>query len=167
MLVNQAFQASFKDELEELSSSPFGSTLVATIGCAYHEHAISELSTMHGFSVSLLQASRSLSTGFNIAHESISAALTANQMQRIKKSAAARHTSSTATESITESSAPSKTEEDVKKETKNPSSDSGELQEQLELTPMEEAEMKAKVFFLYFLIPIFLYTVMIYCSTGT
>jgi hypothetical protein len=140
----EAFHASFKDELEELSSSPFGSTLVATIGRAYHEHALSELSTMHGFSVSLLQASRSLSTGFNIANESIRAALTANQMQKIQKTAAARRKSSTGAESAAESSAPPKSEEDPKKDP-TPSKEDVESQEGIQLTPAEEEEMKAKV----------------------
>ena len=51
------------DELNELSSSPFGSTLVGTIGLVYYEAACSELSTVEGLGVSFAQASRSVSTG--------------------------------------------------------------------------------------------------------
>lgn len=84
---------SIKEELTELSSSPFGSTLVATIGQAYYEHAVSELSTMQGIAVGMSQTGRSMSTGFSIASEGIRAAMTAGQMQKIQKGAAARRQS--------------------------------------------------------------------------
>lgn len=148
-----AFHESFKEELDELSSSPFGSTLVATIGRAYHEHALSELSTMQGVSVSLLQTSRAVSSGLNLASESIRAAMTANQMQKIQKGAALRRQSASATgnpASASEGDASNNTSE-----SKPPSEgqqgrtekngDTEESQEKLELTPAEEAEMKAKV----------------------
>ena len=59
----QAFKALFTEELKELSASPFGSTLVGTIGLVYYEAASSELSTVDGLSVGFAQASRSVSTG--------------------------------------------------------------------------------------------------------
>lgn len=56
----QAFKISLEEEVKELSSSPFGSTLVATIGHAYYEHATSELSSFDSFAVGIHQATRRL-----------------------------------------------------------------------------------------------------------
>lgn len=150
----EAFHESFKEELDELSSSPFGSTLVATIGRAYHEHAVSELSTMHGVSVSLLQTSRAFSTGLSLANESIRAALTANQMQKIQKGAAARRLSAAATNNPAPASEGGATNNNAS-ESKPTSEgqqggtakngDEDESLGKLELSPEEEAQMKAKV----------------------
>lgn len=153
----EAFHLSFKEELDELSASPFGSTLVATIGRAYHEHALSELSTMHGFSVSLLQTSRSLYSGLNIANESIRAALTANQMQKIQKNAVARrqslNSSATGVDSKAEADAKFSSSESASKDGSFQADAKGdgskvEKDDKLELTMQEEAEMKAKVLFM-------------------
>jgi len=81
--LGQAFQTTILEEVKELSASPFGSTLVSTIGyvsgtfmCflmlsgvlwlfvpgyAYLETASSELSTFDSFKVGLNQATRGLS----------------------------------------------------------------------------------------------------------
>ena len=48
--------------MNELTSSPFGSTLVSTIGTAYYEAAVAELSTLDSISVGFTQAGRSINT---------------------------------------------------------------------------------------------------------
>ena len=58
----QAFRAHLNEELDELTSSPFGSTLVSTLGRAYLDAALSELSTMGSISVEINQAGHNLST---------------------------------------------------------------------------------------------------------
>ena len=58
----QAFRAHLSEELDELTSSPFGSTLVSTLGRAYLDAALSELSTMGSISVEINQAGHNLST---------------------------------------------------------------------------------------------------------
>lgn len=68
LLVEQAFKDTLTEELKELSGSPFGSTLVGTIGLAYYEAASAELSTMDSVSVSFAQASRGISTGACCSH---------------------------------------------------------------------------------------------------
>jgi hypothetical protein len=138
------FYDSIKDELEELTASPFGSTLVATIGRAYHEHAMSELSTIQGISVSFLQASRYVSSGMTIAQESISAALTANQMQKIQKKALQRQivinaTASTATATATASAS---TSSEGGTSGTTASADNGM---KINLTPEEEKLIEAKI----------------------
>jgi curved DNA-binding protein CbpA len=82
-----SFHEAIKAELAELSSSPFGSTLVKTIGRAYYEYAVSELSTFDSVSVSLQQSARSVSRGFTITSEGMRAALTANEVNKIQKKA--------------------------------------------------------------------------------
>jgi hypothetical protein len=62
----QEFRVSVAEELKELSGSPFGSTLVGTIGLCYYEGAVAELSTLDGISVGLTQTSRGLATGKTI-----------------------------------------------------------------------------------------------------
>jgi hypothetical protein len=134
------FYDSIKDELEELTASPFGSTLVATIGRAYHEHAMSELSTIQGISVSFLQASRYVSSGMTIAQESISAALTANQMQKIQKKALQRQIVINATASTATASASTSSEGGTSGTTA--SADNGM---KINLTPEEEKLIEAKI----------------------
>lgn len=63
LCISQAFRASLAEELKELSGSPFGSTLVGTIGLAYYEAAVAELSTVDGLSVQFAQSARSVTTG--------------------------------------------------------------------------------------------------------
>jgi hypothetical protein len=58
----QTFRAHLSEELDELTSSPFGSTLVSTLGRAYLDAALSELSTMGSISVEINQAGHNLST---------------------------------------------------------------------------------------------------------
>ena len=60
----QAFKAALAEELQELSGSPFGSTLVGTIGLAYYEAAVAELSTVDGFTVGFAQSALSVTTGY-------------------------------------------------------------------------------------------------------
>jgi len=121
---SKSFVESVQDELNELSSSPFGSTLVATIGQAYYEHAISELSTVQGLAVGLSQTGRNMSTGFSIASEGIRAAMTAGQMQKIQKGALERKSVDGNT---------------------NPSEGKSEGEEKsVQLTPEEEEIMKQK-----------------------
>lgn len=59
----QAFKATIAEELKELSSSPFGSTLVGTIGLAYYEAAVSFSSTMEGLKIGAAQTARGITTG--------------------------------------------------------------------------------------------------------
>jgi hypothetical protein len=136
------FYDSIKDELEELTASPFGSTLVATIGRAYHEHAMSELSTIQGISVSFLQASRYVSSGMTIAQESISAALTANQMQKIQKKALQRQIVINATASTATATASASTSSEGGTSGTTASADNGM---KINLTPEEEKLIEAKI----------------------
>eukprot|EP01038_Epipyxis_sp_PR26KG_P010779 gene10779-14474_t len=81
------FRESLREEITELSSSAFGSTLVGTIGRAYFEHATSELSTLSGISVGITQATRSVSTGLAIASEGMKAAYIAREMGKAQSKA--------------------------------------------------------------------------------
>jgi hypothetical protein len=58
---------------------------VNTIGLVYLEHASSELSTLDSMSVGLVQAGRSVITGFSVASESIRAAFVANDVNKTQK----------------------------------------------------------------------------------
>ncbi len=81
---------SIQAETEELSSSPFGQTLLTTIGRVYREYAVSETSVTNSFGVGLTQASRSVRRGFSIASEGISAAYTATEVNKLQKAAQRR-----------------------------------------------------------------------------
>eukprot|EP01037_Dinobryon_pediforme_P023255 gene23255-24638_t len=78
----QAYIDSLEDEIKELSASPFGRTLVSTIGYAYVEYASSELSSFDSFKVGLSQAGRGISTSITIATEGLQAAYLANQVKK-------------------------------------------------------------------------------------
>ncbi|KAJ1418486.1 X-domain of DnaJ-containing-domain-containing protein [Ochromonadaceae sp. CCMP2298] len=81
----EAFLASFAEELAELSSSAFGSTLVRTIGRAYAEAAAAELSALDSLGVGLTQAGRSVSTGLSIGYQGVQAAYVASEVSRAQK----------------------------------------------------------------------------------
>lgn len=78
------------EEVQELSASPFGSTLVAVIGKAYYEHALSELSTFDSIQVGIKQATRKVSTGLSIASEGMRAAFVANEVSKAQKNKEAK-----------------------------------------------------------------------------
>ena len=81
------FHECIKEELAELSSSPFGSTLVRTIGRSYYEYAVSSLSTYDSMIVGVKQGARSVSRGLTITSEGMRAALTANEVNKLQKKA--------------------------------------------------------------------------------
>ena len=86
----KAFRALFVEELKELTGSPFGSTLVTTIGKAYYEAAVSELSTLDSIGVGFTQATRFMGTGVNLASEGARAAYLANQVSRAQRQKSVR-----------------------------------------------------------------------------
>eukprot|EP01039_Chlorochromonas_danica_P003117 gene3117-3414_t len=83
------FIASLTDEIQELSSSAFGCTLLRTIGSAYVEHGRSELDTMASLARQFNKTARGMSTGYTLAKEGLSAALTAGEVSKIHRKAAA------------------------------------------------------------------------------
>lgn len=83
------FIASLTDEIQELSSSAFGCTLLRTIGSAYVEHGNSELNTMSSLARQFNKTARGVSTGYTLAREGLSAALTAGEVSKIQRKAAA------------------------------------------------------------------------------
>lgn len=100
---------------------------------------------MQGIGVSFLQTSRAVSTGFSIANESIRAALTANQMQKIQKEAQRRGSASLA--STAAAAAAATAEADGKAPTDGPSSNPADStgEAKVPLTAEEEALMQQKV----------------------
>lgn len=90
----QLFVAGLMEEVKELSSSPFGSTLLGTIGLAYQEAASSEMDTLTSFSVGFTQATRYINSGLSIASQGIRAAYTASEMNSAAKASQAKAGSS-------------------------------------------------------------------------
>jgi uncharacterized protein YqfA (UPF0365 family) len=74
--------------VKELSSSPLGSTLVMTIGNAFVENAIAELSTFDSISVGFQQAARGVGRGFSILSEGAQAVYYANNLSKKQKAKA-------------------------------------------------------------------------------
>jgi len=146
----KAFAEYIKEELHELSSSAFGSTLVKTIGRSYYEYAASALSTFDSLSVSLQQATRSVSRGFAITSEGMKAALTANEVNKIQKKAAqkavANHANPETNSSTTTpeaSAAPSSTP--TNDEAGNVPNEEQAKEIEVKFTPEEEALLKQKM----------------------
>eukprot|EP01035_Chromulina_nebulosa_P019121 gene19121-24957_t len=78
----QTFIILLQEELSELSSSPFGCTLLYTIGTSYLEYAKQELSTLEGISVGFEQTYRGIGTRFNIASAGINMYYKAKDIQK-------------------------------------------------------------------------------------
>ena len=142
---------SLEEEVKELTTSPFGGTLVGTIGNVYFEHASSELSTMDSMAVGLTQAGRAMITGFNMASESILAAFAANDVNKTQKRAIERRKS--ATQAAPSSSGAgvdakdstptrSPTTDDKAVDSKADSKTEGK---EIELTPEEEKRVQRKI----------------------
>ena len=74
-----------KDEIKELSNSPFGGTLLMTIGKSYHEHARAELGSFDGVAANMENAWRGITTRANIFVSGARAAMSAAEIQHLKK----------------------------------------------------------------------------------
>lgn len=81
----QHFLQTVFDEVHELSASPFGQTLLTTIGRCYREHAVSELSYLSSMGVGMSQSSRYLRRRYHLASEGISTAYTASEVNTLQK----------------------------------------------------------------------------------
>eukprot|EP01034_Spumella_vulgaris_P021890 gene21890-27967_t len=125
------------EEVKELSSSPFGSTLLGTIGLAYQEAASSELDTLTGFAVSFTQATRYIGSGLSIASEGIRAAYTASEVNSAAKSQAKIAAAAESKESAaTGGAAPSADSKEA---------GAAEAKKASTLSPEEEAAMQLKI----------------------
>mmetsp|Transcript_22556 Transcript_22556/g.45386 ORF Transcript_22556/g.45386 Transcript_22556/m.45386 type:complete len:612 (+) Transcript_22556:55-1890(+) len=139
----QAFKDTLTEELKELSGSPFGSTLVGTIGLAYYEAASAELSTMDSVSVSFAQASRGISTGLSIGYEGVQAAMVANEVNKAQKLKKLKEEQKARKEDVATAGADVPKKSDAKDNAKTPSAAEGA--EKGNMTPEEEAELRQKV----------------------
>jgi hypothetical protein len=81
------FRESLRAEATELAATPFGGTLLSTIGLSYHEFARKELDALEGISIGLRQAGRGVAARLNIAAAGINAAMSANGIRAIQKRA--------------------------------------------------------------------------------
>lgn len=79
------FKESIREEAKELAKSPFGGTLVRTIGIAYSEHARRELDSLDSIGIQIQQAGRGLYTRMSIATAGVRAALAANEVNKLQK----------------------------------------------------------------------------------
>jgi hypothetical protein len=152
-----AFVASLKEEAEELASTPFGGTLLSTIGVAYNEYARRQGTTYDRFMVGLNQTGRDVNTYSTIFSSSVRAASAARDLQVTQKKMmeTARRPSTTAAAAST--SAPTSTSEGVSATEGAPAAEgapagqanaepkTGEESQEFKPTPEQEALLKKKV----------------------
>jgi X-domain of DnaJ-containing len=81
----ELFRSLVEEEAKELSASAFGSTLVSTIGTAYHEFARQELDSFDSVAVSMRQASRGVASRITILSAGVKAAVTAREVSKLQK----------------------------------------------------------------------------------
>jgi curved DNA-binding protein CbpA len=132
-----AFTAALKQEAEELASTPFGSTLLTTIGVAYNEYARRQGSSYERFMVGMNQTGRDVNTYSTIFSSTVRAAASARDLQLTqRKMAEAAATTKTPESSAADASAPAT----------EPSSTGPESQEiEFKPTPEQEALLRKKV----------------------
>jgi hypothetical protein len=81
----QMFRGTWNDEVKELASSPFGGTLVATIGQVYNEQGRCQLDSLDSIHVGIKKTSRSWASRFSIASSGIKAAFSANAYNKMQQ----------------------------------------------------------------------------------
>jgi curved DNA-binding protein CbpA len=80
------FKAQIKTEAMELTSTPFGGTLVTTIGSCYSEFARRELDILNNISLGIKQTGRGVASRLNIASTGFRAAYNVSSMNKLEKS---------------------------------------------------------------------------------
>lgn len=151
-----AFKAGLTEELDELSASPFGGTLVMTLGRAYYEAAASEMSTLEGIGVGFTQAGRSINSSVGIASEGVRAAYLAQQVSKAQrqksmklsseKEAAAEAAAATTSGGGTTTAAAADGKDNTSHQQERPPQQGlGEKQQSVYMTEAEEASMKRKI----------------------
>ena len=81
----ESFRIWARNEAEELAQSALGGTLLATIGNVYSEHARVEIGGYDYIDASMSQATRAMSTRYNIVSAGITAAVNARSMHKLEK----------------------------------------------------------------------------------
>lgn len=79
-----AFKEAIRLEAKELASTPFGGTLVTTIGIAYQEFALQEGAVLDSIQVGLKQTGRGVASRLSVASAGIRAASTASAIGKLK-----------------------------------------------------------------------------------
>lgn len=79
-----AFKESIRLEAKELASTPFGGTLVTTIGVAYKEFALQAGAVLDSIQVGFTQTGRGMASRLSVASAGIRAASTASAIEKLK-----------------------------------------------------------------------------------
>lgn len=126
-----------------MTSSPFGGTLVYTIGQTYSEFAIGEMNYLDSLSVKMTQTARGISRGYSIVRESVSAAFLANEVNKLQQKNIQQHATTTPSPAATEAS----TESSSNPQQPSPSQPSQPSESDIKLTlsEQEEALLKEKI----------------------
>eukprot|EP00607_Mallomonas_marina_P008810 CAMPEP_0182417468 /NCGR_PEP_ID=MMETSP1167-20130531/1956_1 /TAXON_ID=2988 /ORGANISM="Mallomonas Sp, Strain CCMP3275" /LENGTH=619 /DNA_ID=CAMNT_0024591077 /DNA_START=366 /DNA_END=2225 /DNA_ORIENTATION=+ len=81
----EAFRTWAQEEAKELSLSPIGGTLLATLGSVYEEHAKEEIGGFTGWEASLTQTGRAIGTRYRIFNAGVRAAVSAREVHNYDK----------------------------------------------------------------------------------